>query len=171
MKQLNLFAECHPKPVKPKHGAQWKLFVDGASRKNPGLAGAGIYILKNDIVVFNKGFFLGNKTNNQAEYLALMLGIFFCKKQLDAVNDTLLIFSDSELLVKQLTGQYRVKNEQLKALQHLALELLKDISYSICHILRAYNQEADALANQGIDKKAKPPESFITFLNRHEISF
>ena len=102
MKQLSLFDDCVFTVTKQtKKGLHWKLFVDGASRKNPGKAGAGIYLVKEDKSILKKGFYLGTKTNNQAEYLALILGIFYAKKYM-AKNDMLTIFSDSELLVKHM---------------------------------------------------------------------
>lgn len=170
MSQLKLFNTCHPTPPEPKvGGARWTLFIDGASRKNPGLAGAGVYLLKDDMPSFQKGFYLGHKTNNQAEYLALLLGIFHAKEHLKKI-DALYIISDSELLIKQMKGEYKVKNLELKELYTLAHVLLKEISYTLCHVRRENNIEADELANAGIDKKGKVPESFKTLLQTHGIT-
>lgn len=168
MKQLSLFQECTPPALDKKQSVSWKLFIDGASRKNPGLAGAGIYLLKNDMPFLKQGFFLGHKTNNQAEYLALVLGIFFSKKHVPQ-DETLYIFSDSELLIKQCKGEYTVKSDQLKQLFKIALKLLDNSSYSFCHILREFNTYADALANEGIDKKIAVPQECIRFLHDYDI--
>lgn len=168
--QLSLFEECKP-PVKSiKKGTEYKLFIDGASRNNPGPAGAGIYLLKDDnAIVVKKGYFLGTKTNNQAEYLALVLGIHYAKKHMNVRNDCLLIFSDSELLVKQVRGQYRVRNPELKKIHNVVLALLNDVTYSLCHVLREYNQDADSLANHGVDKKTHVPADIVKLLQEHEI--
>lgn len=170
MKQLNLFEECIPPNVVVKKGTfVWKLYIDGASRKNPGHAGAGIYLSQDDKQVYKKGFYLGIKTNNQAEYIALLLGIFYAKKHI-AAEDTLYIFSDSELLVKHMKGEYKIRSLELKQLFDLAFVLLANIQYSFCHILREYNTLADSMANEGIDKKVKIPEEFIKLLYAHDIS-
>ncbi len=170
MKQLNFFEECIPAHLTTKKGGiAWKLFIDGASRKNPGQAGAGIYLSKDEDQIYKKGFYLGIKTNNQAEYMALLLGIFYAKKHIGK-DDTLYVFSDSELLVKHMKGEYKIKSIELKKLFDLAFVLLDQIKYSFCHILREYNGLADELANAGIDKKVKVPQEFIKFLSAHDIS-
>jgi ribonuclease HI len=172
MKQLNLFEECitSSSVVKPhKKDVHWKLFIDGASRKNPGHAGAGIYLLKDDDQIYKKGFYLGVKTNNQAEYLALLLGVFYAKKHIGR-DDTLYIFSDSELLVKHMKGEYKIKSLELKKLFDVAFIILDQMQYTFCHILREYNGVADELANAGIDKKIKVPQEFITFIAHYDLS-
>ena len=75
MKQLDLFNNDQQSPTTKKPSV-WALFVDGASRNNPGPSGAGIYIEKDNILEIKEGYYLGIKTNNQAEYLALVLGLF-----------------------------------------------------------------------------------------------
>ena len=111
MKQLFLFDDLdntQESSVKKK-SILWQLYVDGASRNNPGPSGAGLCIFKDGEVAEKHGFYLGKRTNNQAEYLALLLGIFFLKKQISG-GDFVEIVSDSQLLVRQLLGAYRVKN-------------------------------------------------------------
>lgn len=170
MSQLKLFNSCHPTPPESKEGGlRWTLFIDGASRNNPGHAGAGVYLLKDDMPSIKKGFYLGFKTNNQAEYLALLLGIFHAKQHL-AKTDTLYIMSDSELLIKQMMGLYRVKNQPLKELFDIAQILLKDARYTLCHVRREQNTQADELANVGIDKRGKIPEAFTALLLSHGIT-
>jgi ribonuclease HI len=169
MKQLSIFTECTTPPARIKQRSdEWQLFIDGASRHNPGLAGAGVCLKKKGKTVFKEGFFLGTKTNNQAEYLALIIGLFFAKQLLEP-EDILYIMSDSELLIKQVKGEYKVRDKDLAKLYQLAFLLIAGINYSFCHILREYNETADALANEGIDKKKKVPAQFAKFLAAHEI--
>ena len=77
MKQLFLFGEekTHTVPSKKAH---WKIFIDGASRGNPGPSGIGVYVLKDSEPATSYAFYLGKKTNNQAEYSALLVALFFC---------------------------------------------------------------------------------------------
>lgn len=135
----------------------WHLYVDGASRNNPGPAGAGIYVTKAGDPVIKQGFFLGTKTNNQAEYMALLLGLCQVKEHMQPF-DVLTVFSDSELLIKQLQGHYAVKNPELRILYDRAYKLLATIPHTLRHVMREQNQEADALANEGIDKKHPVPQ-------------
>jgi ribonuclease HI len=157
MKQMSLF-DTNEKTLIAK--AEWHLFVDGAARNNPGPAGAGIYVIKNGEPVLKQGFFLGDKTNNQAEYLALILGI--CQvKSLMQPDDMLRIFSDSELLIRQMKGLYAVKNKELRILHDRAKKMLVSVHYSVQHVARALNAIADSLANDGIDKKIKIPANLV----------
>lgn len=170
MKQLSLFEKESKKNEPCDVGVRryWKLFVDGAARNNPGPAGAGLALFKGEEPVEMRGFYLGSKTNNQAEYFALLLGIFYLKKHLCG-GDFVVIVSDSQLLVRQVQGAYRVKNAELKLLHELATTQLGDFMYNIVHVLREENKEADALANQGIDKKRKVPQSFLDSIQRYNI--
>lgn len=169
MKQLFLFSQLSEKSSTRTVTHQLTLFIDGASRNNPGLAGAGIYLLKDDKPIERYGFFLGIKTNNQAEYLALLLGLFFLQKHVH-LDNKIRIVSDSELLVKQIAGVYRVKNQALKPLFTLAKSMLIPLNGSVEHVFRAENKIADKLANQGIDHKAPVPPDFIEMLRCHELS-
>jgi ribonuclease HI len=170
MKQLNLLDCSEPVSTVEETATEWKLYIDGASRSNPGQAGAGIYLLKNDKPEYKEGFYLGIKTNNQAEYLALLLGIFSCKR-LMFPDDILYIISDSELLVRQMKGEYKVKRDTLKSLNKTAFAMLAGINYSLCHVLREYNTQADKLANKGIDDGNPMPSEFITMLQNNGITF
>ncbi|MCL4361212.1 ribonuclease HI family protein [Candidatus Dependentiae bacterium] len=154
---LNIFEE----PKKNLENVNWKLYVDGAARNNPGPAGAGIYLVKDDKPILKKGFFLGNRTNNQAEYLALLLGIFFIRQNLSE-GESIQIISDSELLVKQFNGDYLIKNLELKKMYDCAKIFLKSYKYSFQHILRENNAVADKLANEGINKKIPVPNEFLS---------
>jgi ribonuclease HI len=140
----------------------WSLYSDGAARGNPGPAGAGIYLLRNGEPFAGYGFFLGTKTNNQAEYLALLLGLFYIAR-CRGNSDTLIIYSDSELIVKHMQGNYAVKSAALRPLYECAKSHLVSVDYQMCHIPRAKNAIADRFANDGINKKNAVPEDFLTF--------
>lgn len=129
------------------------LRTDGAARGNPGPAGAGWVIESPDGVVLAEGHaYLGSRTNNQAEYEALIRGL----EAADPDRDTeVVVYSDSELMVRQLNGEYRVKNEDLKPLyQRAAARLRRAGRATIAHVPRGENATADALANQAIDAYA-----------------
>lgn len=128
------------------------IFTDGASRGNPGEAGAGgILIDEHGQFVSAIEKYLGLCTNNVAEYQALVLSLKEAKR-LGAKQ--IAIKADSELLVRQVQGSYKVRNENLKPLYHEVMELLKGFErYEISHIRREYNTQADRLANQAIDNK------------------
>lgn len=174
-KQLILFSapptkETKASPLKPQ---EMHIYVDGASRGNPGPAGAGIYFTYGNKVIAKKGIFLGKKTNNQAEYLALALALFFAEKicvEKDIVCSCFHVFSDSELLVKQYKGLYKIKNPELAQLKKVITALLKNKQIIITHVRREKNKEADALANEGIDKKNKIPLAFSKILSENGLS-
>lgn len=139
------------KNTKSASKTKLSLFTDGASRGNPGEAGAGIQLL-NDAgeEIAAKGFYLGKCTNNMAEYKALILGLTEAKK---FGAKELAIYLDSELIVRQLQGRYKVKDTKLKPLYTEVIDLLADFkSYKVGHVPRKENQRADQLANQGIDE-------------------
>ncbi len=128
--------------------------VDGASRGNPGESGIGVAIFDKDFNLINEACdYLGVATNNIAEYKALILGIKLSTKY----NAKRILFkSDSELMVKQIKGEYRVKNAQLKLLFTEAQSLLKKLpNWKIMHVPREENKEADLLANKGVDMSIK----------------
>ena len=133
--------------------------IDGGSRGNPGPAGAGIVIRAADdeTVLFAGGEFLGRQTNNAAEYAALLAGLKVADK-LGAGE--VKVLSDSELLVRQMTGRYRVKNPNLKKLHEQAQDLLGQFSRcSFGHVRRENNIDADRLANQAMNLKANVEDS------------
>lgn len=128
----------------------WTLNTDGGARGNPGPAGAGIVLRSPDgAIVARGGAFLGSVTNNVAEYEALLWGLRAAK----ALGVTrLVVRADSELVVKQLRGEYRVKNEGLKPLFTRAQGLRRAFdSVEFVHVRREQNAEADALANEAMD--------------------
>ncbi len=124
--------------------------------------------MKNKIPVYKEGFFLGVKTNNEAEYFAFLLGVFLLQKRLQ-MGDVVRVVSDSELLVKQINGLYKVRRPHLKPLYALAQQKVKAIGAKVMHVLRTENKQADKMANRGIDYKKSLPADFITFLQQHEI--
>lgn len=138
----------------------WELYVDGAARNNPGPAGAGLYLLKDGVPVEQQGMYLGVKTNNQAEYIALLLGIYYAQLHMGK-RDTLVIKSDSELMVRQIRGTYAIKNRELARIYGTIRTLLETLHYSIVHIPREQNKVADKLANMGIDKKIEVPQELL----------
>lgn len=129
------------------------LHVDGGSRGNPGPAGAGVVLLQDSGGrVHLAGYFLGTQTNNAAEYYGLIRGL---QRAAKANPDTLGIFADSELLVRQITGEYRVKSPALAQLyEQVQMLLLKIKRWSIQHVRREGNAEADRLANLAMDHRA-----------------
>lgn len=168
MKQMDLWATSPDKIEEVP--ATWQLFIDGASKNNPGPAGSGFVIIKNKEVVCRQGFYLGKKTNNQAEYYALVLGIFFAKKYIKK-DELCTIISDSQLLVRQMTGIYKVKDAHLAQLKNLAIDWLQGYRYKVQHVLREHNTLADEMANRGVEKKTSLPQEFLQSLQEHDITF
>ena len=126
------------------------IYVDGASRGNPGSAGAGVAIRTKDGPVLKKlKKYLGVVTNNVAEYKALVMALGAARSLgLQEVR----LFADSELVVKQIKGEYRVKSVDLKPLYTEAMVLIDGFnSFEIKHVPRELNAEADKLANEAID--------------------
>jgi ribonuclease HI len=132
-----------------------RLYVDGASRGNPGEAGAGFYLLDGEGNEILKGMrFLGRTTNNAAEYHALILGL---RKALGVGGTAIEIYTDSELVANQMNGTYTVRSKRLRRLHREAVELLRKFQRSkVIPIRREDNREADRLANEAINgKRAK----------------
>lgn len=148
------------------------VFVDGAARGNPGPAGAGVYIATQaHVPLIKKGYFLKHKTNNQAEYLALILACLHVHELVKREPNTRVVFhSDSQLLVRQIQGIYKVKNEILIGLHQAAMKLLRSIFYTITHVAREANTNADKLANLGVDKRGKISQAFVSALEAHGIT-
>ncbi len=146
---LGLVAQKGGAGKKPGRDA-FHLYVDGASRGNPGPAGAGILIERGGETLEGMAQYLGEKTNNQAEYEALILGL----ERLREIRAVAVeVRSDSELLVKQIKGEYRVRNRELRNLYNKAADLIREFeSFSIRHIPREENRDADLLANRAIDE-------------------
>ena len=127
-----------------------KLWADGASRGNPGPSGAGAVVkLATGEVIGEVAEYLGTGTNNRAEYTAVILGL---QRALELGGREVDVYMDSQLVVRQMEGIYKVKNAQLRPLWEQAGALAK--KFATCrfhHVPREQNGEADALANQGVD--------------------
>jgi len=128
------------------------LYIDGASRGNPGRAGAGVWITDGEGKKISEvSRYLGHKTNNEAEYWALLLGLKEAKR---LGGEALQIFTDSELVERQIKGVYRVKDLDLKPLHKTVIENLKTFSsFEIGSVPREENRTADRLANQAIQRR------------------
>jgi ribonuclease HI len=133
------------------HEPEAVLWTDGAARGNPGPAGIGAILKRVDgEVLYSGSEFLGHTTNNVAEYKAVLLGLAAALAQ---GVEHLEVRADSELLIKQLKGVYRVKAPGLKPLFDQARGLIARFrSVKLTHIRRELNAEADRLANRGIDE-------------------
>jgi ribonuclease HI len=153
------------------HREVWRIFIDGAARGNPGQAGVGIALIINNVLVMKKSLYLGIKTNNQAEYLALVFALFLVKERIDtlSIHPIIAFYSDSELLVKQMNGLYKVKNAGLLRIKHVVEMLLKDLTYSFKHVFREENTIADSLANEAIDQRRELPEKLYTFAQENNL--
>jgi len=126
-------------------------YSDGGARGNPGPAGYGVVIQdETGRKVASLSEYLGHQTNNFAEYQGLIAALEYAVKH---GHKALKVISDSELLVRQIKGIYKVKNATLRDLHARAKELIAKLEwFSIGHVLRGHNQEADRLANAAMDK-------------------
>jgi ribonuclease HI len=140
-------------------------YIDGGARGNPGPSGYGVVIQDESgkkIAALSE--YLGHQTNNFAEYQALIAALEYA---IHHGHKTLKVISDSELLVRQIKGIYKVKNATLQDLHARARQLIFQLEwFSIGHVLRGKNQEADRLANAAMDKATgrvtqvpSPPEA------------
>jgi ribonuclease HI len=143
----SLFGAHHEKP--PAH--YLVAHCDGGARGNPGPAGYGV-VMEDEAgqKVAALSQYLGQQTNNFAEYQALIAALEFAIKN---GPQALRVISDSELLVRQIKGIYKVKNPTLRDLHARAKELIAQLDwFSIEHALREHNREADRLANEAMDR-------------------
>jgi ribonuclease HI len=125
--------------------------IDGGARGNPGPAGYGVFIQDQDgkkVAALSE--YLGHQTNNFAEYQGLIAALEYA---LQHGPKALKVISDSELMVRQIKGIYKVKNPTLKDLHARATQLIRELEwFSMNHALREHNREADRLANEAMDK-------------------
>ena len=123
------------------------MYIDGAADLNSKTAGIGGVIYKDDEELFTFSEYLNDSTNNEAEYTALIRGLeYLVKMKLLNVQ----IFSDSELVVKQINGEYKVKNSRMILLNQKAFSLFSELDqWSFKHVLREKNKVADKLAGEG----------------------
>ena len=144
----------------PNKPAQFLIaYTDGGARGNPGPSGFGVYITDQDgSRVVELSEYLGQQTNNFAEYSAMIAALEWSIRN---GHRSVQVVSDSELMVKQLRGIYKVRNENLQPLYEKAQKLIRQLEwFEIKHVLREQNREADRLANEAMDKgsgRAKVP--------------
>ena len=141
------------------------IYTDGASRGNPGLAGAGVKIifpkiLKTKFQDSHLAVFLGTKTNNEAEYLGLLAALKFLLQLFNKETETellkgcrVIIKMDSLLVVKQINGEWKIKEARMKVLAKQCCQIKDQLPYPVLleHVTRDFNTTADWLANQAID--------------------
>jgi ribonuclease HI len=129
----------------------YEMYFDGCSKGNPGLSGAGSVIYKNEEEIWANSYFISDSaTNNVAEYFGLIRGL---KRAIKMNIRSLIIKGDSQLIIKQMKGEYQVKSESMIELYNIAKELetqFENISYE--HVYRKYNKRADQLSNEGLLK-------------------
>ena len=149
MKQSSLFEEKRP-PAQPAVIAN----IDGGARGNPGPAAYGVVVRNNKgEVLAELSDYLGLQTNNYAEYSGLLAALEYA---VGKNHPSLKIFSDSELLVRQMQGRYKVNNLALQELFGRAQSLVRKLQhFSIEHVLRERNKEADRLVNKVLDERAR----------------
>ncbi len=149
-KQTSLFDP----PARPRRPFGIIANIDGGARGNPGPAAYGVVIRNARGEVLKEwGEYLGIQTNNVAEYSGLLAALDYALKENHA---SVKVLSDSELLVRQMVGEYRVKNPALKTLYDRAQGLARKLQqFSIEHVLRERNREADRLVNQVLDSRAQ----------------
>ncbi|HET7107540.1 MAG TPA: reverse transcriptase-like protein [Candidatus Acidoferrum sp.] len=154
-KGAGLFGEAEPER---KAIAAYQANVDGGSRGNPGPAAYGVVVRdpRGEIVARLKKY-IGKNTNNVAEYFGLIAALDYAQNH--GIR-ALRVESDSELMVKQMRGQYKVKSEELKPLFERAKKMSQTFeSFRISHVYREQNKEADALVNQALDETSGPSSS------------
>jgi ribonuclease HI len=152
----SLFSD--PPPSKPEKSVWINAHCDGGARGNPGPAGYGA-IIKDDqgMVLAEVSEFLGMRTNNYAEYSGLLACLQYA---LDNHHPRLRVVSDSELMVKQIQGKYKVNSPDLKPLwQEARSRIAKLEAFEISHALRHKNKDADRLANEAMDRGMKRPHA------------
>lgn len=128
--------------------------IDGGARGNPGPAAYGVVIHSPEgKIVAQLSKYLGSRTNNYAEYSGLLAALEYAEQH---GLTTLKVFSDSELMVKQIKGQYRVRNAGLIPLFDQARKMIRRLQYfSIQHVFREHNRDADRLVNQALDQQQR----------------
>ena len=148
-----LFGDAVPDPP-AKHVAAYQANIDGGSRGNPGPAAYGVVVRDGSgAIVARLKKYIGQNTNNVAEYFGLIAALDYA--QTHGVR-ALRVESDSELMVKQMRGQYKVKSAELKPLFERAKKMSQGLeSFRIEHVYREQNREADALVNQALDETGR----------------
>ncbi|OQA52637.1 MAG: 14.7 kDa ribonuclease H-like protein [candidate division WS2 bacterium ADurb.Bin280] len=128
-----------------------EVFTDGGARGNPGPAAIGVFVMGDSKELEKKAMCIGEATNNVAEYSAFLESIKLIK---DFECGKIVFKLDSELVVRQINGQYKVKNEKIRPLFAQVVENLSmiNVPYEVVHIRREENKVADSLVNQALDQ-------------------
>ena len=150
MTQSSLFL----KPEAPRSSFEIVANIDGGARGNPGPAAYGVVVRNaKGETIKEWGEYLGVQTNNVAEYSGLIAALEYAVRE---NHKSVKVLSDSELLVRQMRGQYKVKNPALRELFERAQTLTRKLGhFSIEHVMRERNREADRLVNQALDSRKK----------------
>ncbi len=125
-------------------------YVDGGSHGNPGPAGIGVVIEAPNGERIRISRWIGHHDNNVAEYVALLEALHYA---LDFKAQALHVFSDSQVVVRQMTGEYACRSRRLYSLNWVCQKLARSLEFSIAHIRREYNVEANRLANSAVRKR------------------
>lgn len=143
--------------MSPGSGPAFHIHIDGASRGNPGEAAFGVYVATPDGAAVAELYgYLGRATNNVAEYQALIHALRYA---LGRGVQEVRLFSDSELVVRQMAGAYKVKHPDMVPLHREASRLFSQIhDATLTHVRREQNRDADRLANRALDEKASKLE-------------
>ncbi len=132
------------------------IYTDGGARGNPGPSGAGVVVFNQDQIIFQQSQYLGTKTNNEAEYTALINALNWLLAQKEILDITKVnFFLDSQLIVRQVQGLYKVKAPHLKEYYQKVQDLIQliDLPLQFQDIPREQNTVADKLANEAMDRK------------------
>lgn len=138
-----------------------KLFTDGGARGNPGPTAIGMVLKSDDQTIASHSEFLGSKTNNEAEYLALIAGLNLA---MDHAVTNLQCFLDSKLVVEQINGRFKVKEPRMKEMVDQVQDLISKIGkVEVSYVPREQNSEADGLVNAELEKNGFPKSEFKFF--------
>jgi len=141
---------CASGAIKRTHHDEYVLFFDGCSKNNPGPSGAGAVLYHNGVEIWSTAVFVGHKeTNNVAEYTGMIVGI---KRAVEMGIRRLVVKGDSNLVVQQMNGKFRVNAEHIKPLYATATNIIRNFdSIQFVHVYRHLNQRADELSNMGLE--------------------
>ena len=145
------------------------LNTDGASKGNPGAGGAGIAIQKNNLPILKMGFYLNEKTNIEAEYFAMILGLLYLKTYIKP-EDKVLILNDNAMIIKLLNKTNKCQSAHLQDLYRLLMKLIKDLNFEAKHVPRERNTVADRLANEGIANFTQIPDNIKSLFKDYAIN-
>ena len=130
------------------------IYCDGGSRGNPGPAASAFVVTRDDVVIHSGSLYLGNETNNVAEYKAVILALDWII--INKITDDIIFNLDSQLIERQINGLYKVKNENLKILNNIVKEKISKIKTSVKFVwgYRSNNKLADSLVNEELDRNS-----------------